>query len=210
MGIPLARLATLAILALAGGVACQPVRGLGKKPVDHSPLPLADAGTGAPIEDCLVIGVYERVVGASTALGEGPSVTRGTSFLAHPFIYRRGQAFRPIEGGGGGVAVLGGAAGVGAGWGINGVVILARGYRPRFVFNLRNGRRLVAGAFSLTAMEPAPSNALRVQLAEAFSRPVLDADSANLLFEVQSRHEMRVEFDRDDVALVRSFLGGSR
>ncbi len=80
---------------------------------------------------------YTTNAGWSSELGHGPGRMEHATFVARPFIHRRGEPFRPHAGGGFGVASLAGTY-VGSNHGLDGVVILAPGYSAKWEWDLRN------------------------------------------------------------------------
>ncbi len=60
-------------------------------------LPLKDV-TGKIIDDCIILPLYITSKNFSTGAGHGIGSGKDTAFFAHPFVYKKGERFRPQNG----------------------------------------------------------------------------------------------------------------
>jgi hypothetical protein len=200
---------TLALVAVVVGWcgllgAC--VGGLGKRATDQSPLRLSDAASGRAIGECLVVGLYDRNAGIGTLRGEGPGVSTPNKFIAHPFIYRAGERFRPVEGGGGGIGLPFGIAGAGRGWAIHGVVVIGRGFRPRYLGELWERSQGPTDELKLTRVSAGEWSEYARRLSLAVGGESIRAGDLEALLDLNENERPRVEFTDADRRLVREFL----
>jgi hypothetical protein len=136
------RLKTVSCVALIGLLAgacagCFPYYGLGQKRVPRAPLVLVDAQTGGATDGVLMIPRYSSFSGISTGAGHGPEFSTGSEvFIAHPFLYRQGKNFSPRQTSSAGVITLWPLAFVGSGSTLDGIMVVAPGYKPKWLSDL--------------------------------------------------------------------------
>jgi hypothetical protein len=175
-------------------------RGIGNLVVDHSPLPLFDVVTGGPIAECLVVPVYSRARGVFLG-GEG-RLASDSLFLSHPFVYRRQDAFSPVERGGGLVGLPGGAVAAGNGWGLNSIVVVAPGYKARLVWGLWGRKR---ENFGLTPLDAAEGGPYLRRVHSILSSAVVSNDDQQFIGWSASER-LVIEFSAADRQLISSFF----
>jgi hypothetical protein len=206
-----ARKAILAVvLCLAGGsLVCRPFRGTARLNVDTSPLALVDGKTREAITECLVVPTYLHYAGISIVEGRGAAPS-SRGFVSHPFVYHRGEAFRPVEKGGGGVAVAGGLVAVGWGWGIERVLLVARGYEPKLLWSLWSPNLQQEKGKLEPIEDPNAAKAIvhRVDVLLA-GRQILSTQDKEL-FGVYANEPLAVELTQAERAVVHSYLTGTR
>lgn len=97
------------------------------------PISFVDAETGAVLSEVLVIPKYSSSSGVSTGAGHGPGAMKTSRFFANPMLYRHGSPFdvEPPESKG---IVVGPALFAGQSMRLNGVVIIANGYRSTWLW----------------------------------------------------------------------------
>jgi hypothetical protein len=175
-------------------------RGIGKRDVDQSPLPLFDVVTGDPITQCLVVPVYSRARGVFFG-GEG-RLGDDSVFVSHPFVYRHAEAFRPTERGGGMIGLPGGGFAAGNGWGLDSIIVVAPGYRARLIWGLWGRKRENFGLMPLKAAEVGPY--LR-RLSSILSTGVISREDQRFIGR-SSGEPLVVDFSAEERQLVASFF----
>lgn len=116
------------VFLLFGTIACFPYRGLGQIPISKAPIRFIDSQSGLEIDEVLALPCYCSFAGVSTMLGEGPGSGSNKSYLASPFLYRRGELFAPRQPKSGGIMWGPGWMFTGKGISVDGVALLAPGY----------------------------------------------------------------------------------
>lgn len=110
--------------------------GLAQKRISREPIAFSDANTGDAIGTVLVIPCYTSSSGVSTGAGHGPGSMSHKVFIAHPFLYHRGQNFNVRQPKTKGVITLPPVAFIGSGITLDGVVAIAPGYKPQWLGEL--------------------------------------------------------------------------
>lgn len=183
------------------------VGGLGKRAVDQTPLRIVDVVSGRPITYCLVIPVYDRAAGVGTMAGEGPGASVVEyKFVANPFIYRTGDPFKPIERGGGGIGLPFGIAGAGNGWGIDGVVVVAKGFNPMYIYKLWDRAERPELRFTLAPVSAAEWTAYAARLTQAISAKTPKKGELASLLGLYDSDGFRAQFTESDRRLLTTFL----
>lgn len=121
---------------LSLSLACQRVQGPAQLPVPADPIFFKDANTGKVVVRLLVIPRYSSSLGVATGFGHGAEWMVHRYYVAHPFIYTSGESFRPYqpESSGVGSQSFGWFAGKSAT--LDGIVVVAPGYKAKWVWNL--------------------------------------------------------------------------
>jgi hypothetical protein len=127
----------LAATILLATSACFPYHGKGGAlPVSHEPLAIVDIKSRASIERVLVLPRYSSSSGISTLAGHGPGAMGDKFYVAHSFVYQQGFPFAPSQPSSTGI-VWGWFWGfTGTGKSIDGVLLVARGYKSLWFYDL--------------------------------------------------------------------------
>jgi len=115
---------------------CFPVHQKAQLDIPSDSMQWTDQQTGTIVEPVLIIPRYSTHTGVSTGAGHGPGAMRDRYFVAHAFVYRSDQPFVPPQPESTGMAIGWFWGFAGKGRTIDGVVVVARGYRPKWVWNL--------------------------------------------------------------------------
>jgi len=116
-------------------VGCQRVQGPAH-PVPADPIFFKDANSGKVVARLLVIPRYSSGLGVATGFGHGPGWMAHRYYVAYPFIYTPGESFKPYQPESSGVASerLGWFAGKSVT--LDGIVVVAPGYKAQWVWSL--------------------------------------------------------------------------
>jgi len=121
-------------LILCGLTACALSRQLAQLEVRHDPFILLDKQSSQYAGEVLVVPRYSSFQGVASGGGHGPGAGRDRVYLAAPFLYRSGEPFIPEQPNSAGFVAAG--AFLGKGVSLDGVLIVAPGYRPIWLWSL--------------------------------------------------------------------------
>ena len=182
--------------------ACLPSVRKAQLPVPPDPITFSDRATARVVTPVLVLPRYSSHSGMSTGAGHGPGAMVDRFYVADAFIYHAGQEFRPKQPRSVGAVWLG-AAFTGRGVTLDGVLVVASGYRPKWVWNLW-GRDL-ADQFQL---DPLPTGSAKDALDEI--RMILHdrelVPRANDLWSLGPRYKLESRLTEDELRTVDEFL----
>ena len=176
-----------------------------QKSIPKEPLQVVDASTGQLIPELLLVPRYGSGKGISTLLGEGPSWGVGHDYLAKPFIYRSGTPFilkRPKSIG---LAVPYLFA-IGKGRSLYGVLLVARGYQPRWFTSLSSvgSERKI----KLTPVSDDEWSSLLEKTLSCLEDVTLIKDDCSF-WDVPTPCSLEIHYNKKERELVRAFLRGS-
>jgi hypothetical protein len=171
--------------------------------IPREALQVVDASTGKLIPELLLIPRYSSFKGTSTLLGEGPGRGSDRDYLAKPFVYRSGTPFilkLPKSTGFG----LPGLLFMGKGRSIQGVLLIAPGYRPLWFTSLWS-----VGSKRRLQLTPISGNEWSMLLEKTLSRLVKDVPriEGNCSFwDIPAPCSLEIHYNKKERELVRSFL----
>lgn len=173
-----------------------------QKKIPEEPLFVVDASTGKSIPEVLFLPRYSRFKGVSTMLGEGPGGSSYSDYLAEPFVYRPGERFKlklPKSIGFG----LAGLLFMGKGRSLDGVLLIAPGYRPMWFSNLWS-----PGSARHLKLTPIPDNEWSLMLDNKlnFEKDVTRIENDCSFWDVPSPCSLEIHYNKKERALVRAFL----
>jgi len=186
--------------ALAG---CIPYYGRAQKRVPRNPITLVDAKTSQPIDTVLLIPRYSSFSGISSGGGHGPGISMSAKvFIAHPFLYHRGDSFAPLQTKAKGVITLLPETFFGSGSTLDGVVVIAPGYKPLWVWDF-----WFADAPGRTLTPIAETDARRVlqDLSQMIARSVL-SEAEKETFSYSASDAVYVRLTDADRQVMRAFI----
>jgi hypothetical protein len=125
----------VAVCVLLGTtMSCFPYHGsAGHSPIPTTPVVFVDGKTYEQLDRVLIIPRYSSFRGLSTGAGHGPGGGNYRRYLADPFIYKRGELFEPRLPKSTGIIWGPGWGFTGKGISIDGIAVVARGYRPLWI-----------------------------------------------------------------------------
>jgi len=175
--------------------------------IPKEPLQVVDASTGKLIPELLLIPRYSSFKGVSTLLGEGPGRGSDNFYLAKPFVYRTGTPFilkLPKSPGFG----LPGLLFIGKGRSLEGVLLIAPGYRPLWFAGLWS-----VGSERRVQLTPISTSEWSLLLEQTLSR--LEKESARIddncsFWDTPSPCSLEIHYSKKERELVHSFLERSR
>jgi len=190
-------------LSLTFIVGCGSV-GPAQRPVDDTPPRFVDARTGTRVEPLLIIPKYGTSTGVSTLGGHGPGRMTAHRFLASPFVYWEGNRFHPSQPDSRGVLV-GAALFAGKGATLDGVVVISRGHKALWWWDLweRDRQRL-----TLQPIDEATAYRRRL-LALLESDDIRGRDLTNdelNIFSLIADYDLKLRFSAGDRRMIREFL----
>jgi hypothetical protein len=171
--------------------------------IPKEPLQVVDASTGKLIPELLLIPRYSSFKGTSTLLGEGPGRGSDRDYLAKPFVYRTRTPFilkLPKSAGFG----LPGLLFIGKGRSIEGVLLIAPGYRPQWFTSLWS-----VGSERKLQLAPISDNEWSLLLEKTLSPLEKDVSkiSDNCSFwDIPTPCSLEIHYNKKERELVRSFL----
>lgn len=174
-----------------------------QRKIPKEPLQVRDASTGRLIPELLLIPRYSSFTGTSTLFGEGPGRGTDRDYLAKPFIYRTGTPFilkLPKSVGIG----LPGLLFMGKGRSMQGVLMVARGYRPLWLTDLWS-----VGAdrqLQLTPLSDAEWSRLLTGTLGPLQQDASRISSDCSFWDVPTPCSLEIHYSRKERELVRSFL----
>lgn len=172
--------------------------------VPESPGTFRDVRTREIVSEVLCLPRYSESVGLSTGAGHGPGWMHNTFVVAHPFIYRAGTPFKPVQPSSRGL-LLGAVLFVGKGVTIDGILAVAPGYQSLWVWNLWRHQESLQGAFDLSPLPPEAAKAELREIGTLLKRSLLsgrDKDRWSLGDDLT----LDVRLTAEDQALVGAFL----
>ena len=171
--------------------------------IPRQPLEIVDGSTGQVVPELLLLPRYSSFKGTSTLLGEGPGVGTNGNYLAKPFIYRASTPFKlklPKSAGIG----LPGLLFIGKGRSIEGVLVVAPGYRPVWFTNLWSvdpERKL-----QLTPITEREWSKLLTTDFDQLAEGVLRIESDCSFWDMPSPCSLEIHYNKNERKLVRDFL----
>src|SRR5687767_3201404 len=189
-----------AVIAVGGPSAS--VMGQQKK-IPEDPLYVVDATTGRSIPEVLLLPRYSRFKGVSTMLGEGPGDGSYLDYLAKPFVYRPGERFKlklPKSTG----FLIPGLLFMGKGRSLDGVFLIAAGYRPLWFANLWSPGS--ARQLKLTPIPDHEWSLLRDNKFSQLERDVTRIENDCSFWDLPSPCSLEIHYNKKERALVHSFL----
>lgn len=195
---------------------CLAVMGCGsvgpsQTPVPEQPIRMVDAGSGTEIKRVLVVPKYGSSTGIATGGGHGPGYMLANTFLAFPFVYESGQVFRMMQPDSRGVMV-GNALFAGRGIMIDGVVIIAPGYKPRFFGELWDRESYIK--VSLEPVETSGAVAVGERLQNLLAKSHLKgsdlSEEERRAFSLGSDSSVALRFSEEERKLLRAFLSTAK
>ena len=174
-----------------------------QKKIPEDPLYVVDATTGKSIPEVLLLPRYSRFKEVSTMMGEGPGGGSYSDYLAKPFVYRPGDRFKlklPKSIGFG----LSGLLFMGKGRSLDGVFLVAPGYRPQWFANLWS-----LGSARQLKLIPIADNEWSLLLDNKlshFERDVTRIENDCSFWDVPSPCSLEIHYNKKERVLVRAFL----
>jgi len=174
-----------------------------QKKIPEDPLYVVDASTRKAIPEVLLLPRYSRFKGVSTMLGEGPGDGSYLDYLAKPFVYRPGERFKlklPKSTGFG----LPGLLFMGKGRSLDGVFLVAPGYRPLWFANLWS-----PGSARQLQLTPISNNEWSLLLDNKmshFEKDVTRIENDCSFWDLPSPCSLEIHYNKKERALVRAFL----
>jgi len=173
-----------------------------RKKVPEDPVQFVDAVTGETVSEVLVMPRYSVYRGVFIA-PEGPSKAIVRNYLDHPFVYRAGTSFKvkhprvfvglPL------LMVF-----IGEGRDLDGVLVLARDYYPLWTDDLW----WPPGKQRKLKLSPIPHERW-LPLMKSDVYPLLNSSRLKQncdIWQVGERCDFKIEYDKKERELVRSFL----
>jgi hypothetical protein len=169
-------------------------------------LVFADANTGMLIDTVLVIPRYTLSAGLGSGGGHGPSVMGGKVLIAHPFLYRQGAPFNPQQPKAHGVIFLWPDAFAGSGTTLDGVLVVAPGYKSQWVWDLwrRDGKTKTLPLALTPLADPDASKELQT-ISAVIGQGSLSGPSKEL-FSYAGEDPIQVRFTDEDKKTLRAFI----
>jgi len=174
-----------------------------QKKLPEDPLYVVDASTEKSIPEVLLLPRYSRFKGVSTLLGEGPGDGSYRDYLAKPFVYRPGERFKlklPKSTG----FLIPGLLFMGKGRSLDGVFLIAPGYRPLWFANLWS-----PGSARKLQLAPIPEKEWSSLLDTKFShfeKDVTRIEKDCSFWDLPAPCSLAIHYNKKERALVRSFL----
>ena len=197
-------LVCLAVMSVGGSSAAVMAQ---QKKIPEEAVHVVDASTGKAIPEVLLLPRYSRFKGVSTMLGEGPGGGSYRDYLAKPFVYRPGERFKlklPKSTG----FLLPGLLFMGKGRSLEGVFMVAPGYRPLWFSDLWSP----ASARQLK-LKPIPDNewfSLLDNKLSHFEKDVTRIENDCSFWDLPAPCSLDIHYNKKERALVRSFLRRSK
>jgi hypothetical protein len=198
---------TGAILGTLLFTALSPACFTAQQKISKEPVQVVDAATGKLIPELLVIPRYSSFKGVSTLFGEGPGRGVNRDYLAKPFVYHTKDPFKPKQPKVVGVFIPG-LIFTGKGVSLEGVLVIAPGYRPRWFTSLWE-----AGAerkLQLTPMSVDESSALLGEKLSPLERGARRVNDDCSFWDLPTPCDLEIRFNKKERELVRSFLQQAR
>jgi hypothetical protein len=171
--------------------------------IPKEPLQVVDASTGKLIPELLLIPRYSSFKGTSTLLGEGPGRGSNRNYLAKPFVYRTRTPFvlkRPKSTG----FSLPGLLFMGKGRSIEGVLLIAPGYRPLWFTSLWS-----VGSERKLPLTPISNNEWSLLLEKTLSpleKGVPRIEDNCSFWDIPAPCSLEIHYNKKERELVHSFL----
>lgn len=189
---------------LVTAIGCFPYHGASQLPIPTTPVVFKDAATGEPLERVLILPKYISSTGLGTGAGHGPGGGIERCYLAHPFVYKRGEPFMPRPPKVTGIVWGLGWAVIGRGVSIEGATVVAPGYRSRQILYIWEASdRPIA----LTPL-PQPDADLEVEKMWRLLQRSRLAGAEAEPFALCDR--IGVRFSRRERVMIQEFLSGGR
>ena len=171
--------------------------------IPKDPLQVVDVSTGKMIPEVLVLPRHSRFKGVSTMLGHGPGTGTYVDYLAKPFVYRPGDRFRLKLPKSTGLALVG-LLFVGKGRSLEGVLLVAPGYRPLWFIDLWK-----VGLERKVKLRPISDDEWSLLLDNKlshFEKDVTRIEDDCYFWDLPSPCSLDIHYNKKERALVRSFL----
>ena len=174
--------------------------------VPKEPFQIVDASTGKTIPEILVIPLYSSYKGIFIA-PEGPSKAIVRSYLDNPFVYRTGEPFRVKQ-----PRVFTGLpllfVFIGAGKDLEGILVIAPGYRPLWTNDLwwYPGNPTDERKLSLTSVSDNEWSQLLEKELSPFLKGASRINDNCDMWTLPERCKLKVQYNKKERELVRSFL----
>jgi len=174
--------------------------------VPKEPFKIVDASTGKTIPEILVIPFYSSYKGVFIA-PEGPSKATVHHYLKDPFIYRTGEPFvikQPRVFIGLPLAIVF----IGKGTDLNGVLVIAPGYRPLWTDNLwsYSGNSRYERKFQLTPVSDKEWSLLLEKELSPFVKGASRINDNCQLWGDPEKCSLEIKYNKKERELVYSFL----
>jgi hypothetical protein len=180
-------------------------------PVDRQPFEVADARTGTAIPRVLIVPKYSVSTGVSTGAGHGPGYMTDSRFVASPIVYESGHPFTVPQPDSKGLIGPLGTIFIGRGVTLDGVMVVAPGYRGRWIWQL--WERTPYEKIQLDRLGDAEADQQRRRMLALFAAPRIRGidltEPERDLFSVIKAFDIDVRFDSSERQLVRDFLTSS-
>jgi hypothetical protein len=185
------------ILSSGSFVGCMPYYGRAQQRVVHDPRVFVGPDASSAV---LIIPRYRSSVGVSTGAGHGPGSMRDTVYVAHPFLYHQHEKFNLRQPKSLGI-IWGLWAFTGKGITIDGVLVVASGYEPQWVWNLWSKDSPVLVPLSNRAAQDELQT-----LSAILDHKALRGPKEKGLFSYAGDDPVYVRLTRGERQMVRSFL----
>ena len=197
---------SVAALAICASVVCCGSAGKAQKPIPEQPVMFVDGVSGEMIPRVLVIPKYGSSTGVASGGGHGPGYMFENAFLAFPFVYEPGLLFRVPQPDSRGIR-LGDVFFAGRGLTVEGVVLLAPGYAPRFFWELWDRQNYMKVSLDRRAdNEGAARERLRFLLAQDRIRGAELSSDEREAFSMAPDSEAVLRFSEPDRTLIGRFF----
>jgi hypothetical protein len=180
--------------------ACRSVGSDVQQELPNAPWSFIDAPTQRVVDEVLIVPRYSSHTGVSTSGGHGPGFASERVFVASPFIYKAGERLSPSVPRSGGVMSGPFQAFAGKAITLDGVLVVAPGYKPQWIWDLwskaDDTRRT-----DLQPLRPREAAAALRRIAELLRKPVLTGgDVRPWSLGAGGRLEVRLEPEERDRA----------
>lgn len=200
----MSRLRRLVVTIVAlGALSCFPYRGLAKREVPTSPIAFRDVRTEMVVPSVLVIPRYSSFSGVSTLAGEGPGSGSYRFWIGDLFVYEAGAPFAPSQPKSTGIVWGWFWAYTGKGVSLNGVLVVAPGYEPKWVWDLWS--RSAADHFLLIPISPGEARSSLLNLARLLEKDELLGEDKDL-WSLGQPHALENRVDDAGRALACGFI----
>jgi hypothetical protein len=199
----------LAMIVAPIGRGC--VSGKAQTPVSEAPIAFVDSQLHTALDQVLILPKYGAMTGVSTEGGHGPGPGTDSQALAYPFVYRPGAPFRMRQPDSKGI-MLGppGMFFLGRGIAIDGVIVVAAGYKSQWLWSLWERRENMTVEMEPLAAADAATHLDRMKtlLTQSRIRGVDLTDEERYVFSVTRDMDLAVNFDSDDKQIVGDYFSG--